>query len=226
MAAKPWESRLMEQQMRSDASEPQSSRKCEEPCASRTKPSKKFEDDHGKRFRPLEPASVNIKRNNVTTRISARPPSAVASTRCGVRSTSSPSSECRYDESSASSSSMCASTPISGTTHIASTSEMTEESNNSRPNYMSLTESIKAKQKGSSFHRSNMMKQSSGDFQTYRKMASANMGDSRSCASSDFKAPSSKLSHPVTRQDKNLLRDLEKENNSSYYGVERPASVF
>uniref|UniRef100_A0A1D1XIU6 Protein IQ-DOMAIN 1 n=1 Tax=Anthurium amnicola TaxID=1678845 RepID=A0A1D1XIU6_9ARAE len=223
MAAKPWESRLMEQQVRSIASDAQNSKKCEEYFGSScTKPSRRCEDDHGERSRFLEPGSVNIKKNNVTARISTKPPSAVFSARCGIRSTS-PSSEFRYDESSASSSSISASTPISGTTLVASASERTEESNTGRPNYMSLTESIRAKQKSSNIHRSNMSKQSSGDFQVYRKMPSGSM-DSRSCASSDLKVPSSKLSHAVTRHDKNLLRDLEKEN--CYYGAERPPSVY
>lgn len=91
---------------------------------------------------PDHPGSVKIKKNNVTTRVSAKPPAMVCNQNTKTRSLS--SSEFRYDESSASSSSICTSTPISGTTQLAS--EKTEDSNKSRPNYMNLTESIKAKQ--------------------------------------------------------------------------------
>ncbi|CAA7402898.1 unnamed protein product [Spirodela intermedia] len=207
MAAKPWESRLMEQQAPAVASEPHVPRRCEEPQGAPSRSSKKCEDDHrGTRSKPFEPGSVCIKRNNVTTKISAKPPTpAHSSTRCGFRSTSSPSSEFRYDESSASSSSVGASTPISGTTVAASASERAEESSAGRPSYMGLTQSIRAKQKG-------------GGGAALRKTAAV---DSRSCQGSGPKIPPSKF----VRQEKSLLRDLEKEN-SYYGGGERPAPVY
>ncbi|CAA6666132.1 unnamed protein product [Spirodela intermedia] len=74
MAAKPWESRLMEQQAPAVASEPHVPRRCEEPQGAPSRSSKKCEDDHrGTRSKPFEPGSVCIKRNNVTTKISAKP---------------------------------------------------------------------------------------------------------------------------------------------------------
>ncbi|KAM7493452.1 hypothetical protein LguiB_028061 [Lonicera macranthoides] len=113
MAAKPWENRLMEQLHTS-------------PSKTSTPPSK-TNLYHSK---SSEPGQVKVKRNNVTTRISAKPP---------PLSSSSPSSEFLYNESSASSSICTSTTPIS-----------TEESNYSKPSYMNLTESTKAKKKNSS----------------------------------------------------------------------------
>ncbi|OAY76177.1 hypothetical protein ACMD2_04523 [Ananas comosus] len=69
----------------------------------------------------------------MTTRVSAKPPVMANTHRCKARSSSPPSIELRYDESSVSA------------TILAS--ERTEESVKSRPNYMNLTESTKAKQK-------------------------------------------------------------------------------
>ena len=154
MAAKPWENRLMEQH-----------------CpATITKTTKKSEDFCVPRSMPFEPGSVNVKKNNVTTKISAKPPTSVpSSARCGFRSISSPSSEFRYDESSASSSSVCASTPVSGISWRA------EEGNGRRPAYMGLTQSIRAKQKSGSA--------------TGRKATV----DTRSCNGSGTKIPSSKF---------------------------------
>lgn len=128
MAAKSWENRLMEQ-AQTDPSNVHNQKNCEvtqEMCP-------KISD----------PGSIKIKKNNVTTRVSAKSPAMVYNHNSKMPSVS--SSEFRYDESSASSSSVCTSTPVSGTTQMAS--EKTEESNKSRPNYTSLTESIKAKQK-------------------------------------------------------------------------------
>ncbi|ONK69196.1 uncharacterized protein A4U43_C05F20350 [Asparagus officinalis] len=122
MAAKPWENRLMDQNPKNGGNVKEICQKFSEPC------------------------SVKIKKNNVTTRVSAKPPAMLYNHGSKVPKVwSASSSELRYDESSASSSSICNSTPISGTTLLAS--EKTEESTNSRPNYMSLTESTKAKQK-------------------------------------------------------------------------------
>lgn len=209
MAAKPWETRLMEQRAPAAASEPHLPRRCEDPQAARSRSSKKCDDQRGTRSKPFEPGLVTVKRNNVTTKISAKPPTpAHSSTRCGLRSTSSPSSEFRYDESSASSSSVGASTPVSGRTVGGSASERAEEGNAGRPSYMGLTQSIRAKQRGGG----------GGAAGGLRKTGAV---DTRSCQGSGPKIPPSKFA----RQEKSLLRDLEKE--SSYYGGgERPASVY
>ncbi|KAF8401019.1 hypothetical protein HHK36_014322 [Tetracentron sinense] len=93
MAAKPWENRLMEQAL-VDPSEI-------------TPSSKNYKDDPSSRY--LEPSPVQVTKNNVTTRISAKPPIIGNVT----RSPSGPSSECLYDGSSGSSSSICTSmTPV------------------------------------------------------------------------------------------------------------------
>ncbi|XP_021907679.1 protein IQ-DOMAIN 1 [Carica papaya] len=119
MAAKPWESRLMEQ--------------------SQADPSSSEATLHPK---------IKVRKNNVTTRISAKP--------------SSPSWEFGYYDESSASSSMCTSaTPASGLT-----SDRTEDSSN-KPNYMSLTESTKAKQKGGC----RTQRQSMDEFQFLNKSA-------------------------------------------------------
>ncbi|KAJ7966412.1 protein IQ-DOMAIN 1-like [Quillaja saponaria] len=102
MAAKPWEGRFMEQ---SPTDPPE-----------KTPPPKNFEDSFvGSHLKSSEPSSVKVRKNNVTTRISAKPPHISQAT----RSSSSPSSEFRYD-SSATSSICTSTTPISGNTILAS----------------------------------------------------------------------------------------------------------
>ncbi|XP_074332919.1 protein IQ-DOMAIN 6-like isoform X2 [Apium graveolens] len=131
MAAKPWENRLMEK-VHSDPSEI-------------TPPPKPYVDDSIKTniFRSSEP-SVKIRKNNITTRISAKP-SLIGQT---TRSSSSPSSEFHYDKSSASPS-FCTSTPLSGYTNMASS--RTDDNNSvSKPTYMNLTEAAKAKRRNMS----------------------------------------------------------------------------
>ncbi|KAH0468040.1 hypothetical protein IEQ34_003073 [Dendrobium chrysotoxum] len=83
--------------------------------------------------RNCEASSVNIRKNNVTTRVSAK-----------ARPASSPSSEFHCGDTSPSSS-VYFSTPISATSLFAL--ERTEDSRSTKPSYMNLTESAKAKQK-------------------------------------------------------------------------------
>ncbi|KAK2653204.1 hypothetical protein Ddye_013060 [Dipteronia dyeriana] len=111
--------------------------------------------------------SVKVRRNNVTTRVLAKPPTTVGQI---TRSSSSPSSESPYDETSPSTSSSSASlTPMSGNILMM---ERAEESYYRKPpSYMNLTESTKAKQKASRFSHKNLM--------------SLSNGDNRSCADSD-----------------------------------------
>ncbi|GAB4854458.1 Protein IQ-DOMAIN 6 [Ancistrocladus abbreviatus] len=187
MAAKPWENRLMEE-AQSTASEA-------------TPPPKSFmNSSEGRCLKSSDPCSVRVRKNNMTTRISAKPPLVGQ----GTRSSSSPSSEFRYDESSASSS-ICTSTPASGTTALAS--DRTEETGNSRPNYMNLTESTKAKRRPGSYLSPRMQRQSMDEFQFAKKLVGFSSGDLKSVAGSG--PPSVNFSRPLnlsTRMDKDSTK--------------------
>ncbi|CAK7352916.1 unnamed protein product [Dovyalis caffra] len=183
MAAKPWESRLMEQSQT-------------DPLVT---PPPKSCVDASTHSKSAEQSLVKVRKNNVTTRISARPPIGHA-----TRSSSSPSSEFRFDESSASSSICTSTTPISGNTGLAS--DKTEDSGYSRPNYMTLTESTKAKQKTYSHLSHRIQRQSMDEFQFLKKSGGFSNGDSKSSAGSD---PSVNLSKPLclpTRFDRNSMK--------------------
>ncbi|XP_026658362.2 protein IQ-DOMAIN 1-like [Phoenix dactylifera] len=192
MAAKPWESRLMEQQARTDHSEVQSSKTCEDPYCTGSKYS--------------EPGLVQIKRNHVTTRVSAKPPPVLYDHRSRARSTSSPSAELHYDESSPSSSSIRASTPISGTTIL--TSERTEDRNRSKPSYMNLTESTKAKQRACNIHRPTTQRLSSGDVPYHSRKTLSNI-DSKSSIASHTSVFSSKLLNATSQGNEKAIRCME-----------------
>ncbi|XP_014503693.1 protein IQ-DOMAIN 1 [Vigna radiata var. radiata] len=180
MAAKPWESRLMEQtRHHADATE-----KTPPPP-----PKKGVDPTNSKNI--SEPCSVKVRKNNVTTRISARPPHVGQATRLS----SSPSSEFHYDESSNSSSICTSMTPISGSVSLPC--ERTEDSNNNttRPSYMNLTESTKAKQKTSSHQYNRSQRQQSMDeFQFLKRTAVFSNGDAKSTGASD---PSTNFSRPL-----------------------------
>lgn len=145
MAARPWENRLMEEH-NSSSPDFRSSKNCE--------------DSFGVLGDFSEPNSVKVRKNNVSKRVCAKPPGPTHAhghhQRLKAQSISSLSTELHNDESSASSSSCFASTPISFTL-VAS--EKTEDSVRTRPNYMSMTESIKAKQKACSAQRTVALKQ-------------------------------------------------------------------
>ncbi|MBA0820979.1 hypothetical protein Goarm_017865 [Gossypium armourianum] len=177
MAARPWETRLMEQSQ-ADPSEP-------------TPPSKTCSESR-KTTRPTEPCSVKVRKNNVTTRISAKPPHIGQ----GTRSSSSPSSEFRFEESSASSSICTSTTPVSWNT--MPTSERTEKTGNSRPNYMNLTESTKAKQRAANHALRRIQMQSMDEFQL-KKTAGLYDGDSKSSVGSDPTVHMSPPLYPPTR---------------------------
>ncbi|KAL3844248.1 hypothetical protein ACJIZ3_001651 [Penstemon smallii] len=155
MAAKPWENRLLMEQPNTDP------REKTPPPPTKVNPS---------RF--SEPSSVKVRKNNVTKRISAKPPLIGQAT----HSSSSPSSELRYDESSASSSFFTTTTPVSRNT----ASDRTEESNSSKPSYMNMTEATKAKQRS---HRTQW--QSMDEFQFLKKSGAFSNGDSKSSLGSD-----------------------------------------
>ncbi|XP_050216954.1 protein IQ-DOMAIN 6 [Mercurialis annua] len=187
MAAKPWETRLLEQSLNdpSDTTPPPKS------SAALLVP---------KHSNSSERSLVKVRKNNVSTRISAKPPMMNATT----RSSSSPSSEFRYDESSASSSFCTSATPISGLT-----SDRTEESGNSRPNYMNFTESTKAKRKTYKQLSNRVQRQSMDEFQFLKKSGVFSNGDSKSSAASD--PASVNMSKPLgvpTRMEKQF-RELE-----------------
>lgn len=154
-----------------------------------------------------EPCLVKTKKNNTTTRISSKPPTTPINLSC--RTHSSPSTELHYNESSASSS-VCTLTPISSTIGLAS--ERTEDNSyKSRPRYMNLTESIKAKKKAVGAHTATTQRLQSSDAQFQRKaLADINMN---SDACSNHKALSSKLVATFPPRDKKrLTRSRDKEN--------------
>ena len=132
MATKPWENRLMEE-IQSVPSEmhPYNSKKSGDDIAG---------------FYPFssEQNSVKVRRNTVTTRISARHSQSMSPV---TRSSSTPSSDFLKDESSSSTSFTSASPTVvsSNPTKV----ERIEESNMFKPSYMNLTESIKAKKRNS-----------------------------------------------------------------------------
>ncbi|KAK2391919.1 protein IQ-DOMAIN [Trifolium repens] len=186
MAAKPWETRLMEQ------SHAESLDKTPPP------PPKKFVESFVSSN--SKPCSVKIKKNNVTTRISAKPPPHIGQ---ATRSSSSPSSEFRYDESSASSSICTSTTPMSG-----NTCERTEDSSSSsRPNYMNLTQSTKAKLKtGYPMYNRAQRQQSMDEFQFMKRAAVFSNGDSKSIAASDHSLNFSRPLHLPTHSEKSSVR--------------------
>ncbi|KAG0536099.1 hypothetical protein BDA96_03G035500 [Sorghum bicolor] len=150
MAARPWENRLMEEHNQTNSSSPD------------FRSSKNCEDSFGVLGDFSEPNSVKVRKNNVSKRVCAKPPGPTHAhghhQRLKAQSISSLSTELHNDESSASSSSCFASTPISFSTFV--TSEKTEDNVRTRPNYMSMTESIKAKQKACNAQRTVALKQS------------------------------------------------------------------
>ncbi|XWS72436.1 hypothetical protein CRYUN_Cryun02cG0039600 [Craigia yunnanensis] len=176
MAARPWETRLMEQSQ-ADPSEATPPSKC---CS---------ESLLAKNARSSEPCFAKVRKNNITTRISAKPPHIGQVTRSSL----SPSSEFRFNESSASSSICISTTPVSGNTILAS--DRTEESGNSRPNYMNLTESTKAKQRADNHAFNRIQSQSMDEFQFKRSAAFYN-GDSKSSVGSDPSVHMSRLLYP------------------------------
>lgn len=188
MAAKPWESRLMEQ----DNTNP----------SEITPPFKHCMDS-----KSTEPATVKVRRNNITTRISVKPPPIGLIT----RSSSSPSSEFHFDESSASSSICTSTTPVSGNTALVS--DKTEDSSNYRPSYMNLTESTKAKQRGCSHLPHRVQRQSMDEFQFLKKSGFHSNVDSKSSAGSD--PPSVYFSKPLGL-DKASVKVKEGEKNCFY----------
>ncbi|XP_050384677.1 protein IQ-DOMAIN 8-like [Argentina anserina] len=162
-ATKPWENRLMEEVQ----VVPSEMKICN---------SRKSGDDIAG-FYPIssEQNSVKAQRNTVTTRISARPSQSMSPI---TRSSSTPSSDFLKDESS-SSTSFTSGSP----TAVSSNRTKVEESNMSKPSYMNLTESIKAKKRSSNGQ--NMQRYSMDEYRFHIKALSN--GDTRSInGGSDF----------------------------------------
>ncbi|XWS70234.1 hypothetical protein CRYUN_Cryun03dG0031200 [Craigia yunnanensis] len=190
MAARPWETRLMEQSQAGP---------------SEATPKKCSESLVGKNTRSSKPCFVKVRKNSITTRISAKPPHNGQVTRFS----SSPSSEFRFDESSASSSICTSTTPVSGNTILAS--DRTKENGNSRPNYMNLTESTKAKQRAGNYAFNRIQRQSMDEFQFKRSAAFYNE-ESKSSAGSDLSIHMSRPLYPPTQLDKSSMKSREREN--------------
>ncbi|MBA0797303.1 hypothetical protein Gohar_008018 [Gossypium harknessii] len=179
MVARPWETRLME-------------------LSTRTDPSKTcLESFSGKNERCSEPCSMKARKNNVTARVSAKSP---PHTRQVTRSSSSPSSEFRFDESSGSSSICNSTTPVSGTTVLPS--DATGDSGNSRRNYMTMTVSTKAKQRSGNH---GFQRQSMDEFE-FKRSAGYDDRDSKSCAGSDPSVRMSRSLCPPTGLNKSSKR--------------------
>lgn len=149
-----------------------------------------------------EPETVKVRRNNMTTRISARPPQIMGQR---TRSSSSPSSEYRYDGSSGSSSLCTSTTPFSmerteENNTTTTTATTTNTSNNSKPSYMSLTESTKAKQRNPS---PRIYGQSMDDFQFLKNSGVLCNVDTHSSNCSEPSSVNLSMSKPLpTRMEK------------------------
>ncbi|KAL6851676.1 hypothetical protein ACP4OV_020240 [Aristida adscensionis] len=177
MATKPWETRLMER----NHTDSQFAKNCEELNHAVSK----FSDA----------SSVKIRRNNVTTRVAANPPS--------VATVSSSDFVC--DESSPSSSSV---TQMSAT-NILSSEARSDSGHVGGPNYMSLTKSAMARLDGYSSHRGSfqIQRQRSGDMS--RGVLSSI--DTQSNAGSEISV-TSKRSNRMSLKGRSMTRSLDKEN--------------
>ncbi|KAL5579450.1 hypothetical protein UlMin_011892 [Ulmus minor] len=163
MAAKPWDNRLLEEVPSLTPERTPFSRKSEDYSSS----SSSGQD------------SVDVRRNNITTRISAKPLTENQLT----RSSSSPSSEYPYEECSASTSSSSA---LSHTLVFSKSVNVDreEEIDTRKPSYMNLTQSTKAKQRAYNFSSPNIHKYLKDELQFQNKSMALSNGDTRSSAGS------------------------------------------
>jgi hypothetical protein len=141
--------------------------------------------------------SVKIRRNNVTTRVAAKPPPVLSAT----------SSDFVCDESSPSTSSV---TPVSASSVLASEAR-SDSGHVEGPNYMNLTKSAKARLNGFSSH--------IGSFQIQRQQRSGDMPrkahssiDTQSNAGSEISVTSRRLKS-LSLKGRSMTRSLDKENN-------------
>lgn len=156
MATKSWEVRSMEELHRdtSEIAPKQKEYYSVRPCSNSS-----------------EHDTVKIRRNNISTRISAKP----TSTSPTAHSTSDTCSEFLYDDSTTSNSSASTfGTPGSSNNTLA-------EGNSAKRSYMNLTESIKAKQRGS-----NYLSHSIENLQFHKKPSPLSKGLARRSADCDL----------------------------------------
>nr|XP_027124906.1 protein IQ-DOMAIN 1-like [Coffea arabica] len=162
MATKPWESRLMEGFHTSSLD--------------MTPISSKYDRDSvGSFSNSLENDSVKIRRNKVSTRISARP----STDDKLIRTSSDPRSECLYDESTTSTSSL-------STSETPGSNEAPVDGYGIKLSFMNATESIKAKQRASPYQSRSMQMRSADNLQFYRKPSSFSGSINRRSADSDL----------------------------------------
>ncbi|XP_020098748.1 protein IQ-DOMAIN 1-like [Ananas comosus] len=203
MATKPWENRLLEQSQ------------IESPD---THYSKCFEEIQEPGSQVSNFSLVKVKRSNISTRVSAKPPPLLRNNRYGAQSAS--SSDFQYEESSPSSPSICTSTPISGNNLLAS--ERTEEAGHNRPSYMSLTKSVKARQGVCAGKGNTIQRHESRDLQYHKKLPFSSTIDSKSISESDPSVSLKKL-NLASLKGRSLTRSLDKENS---YSDGRSASLY
>ncbi|WVZ99421.1 hypothetical protein U9M48_044723 [Paspalum notatum var. saurae] len=186
MATKPWETRLMER----DRTDSQLAKNCEKHsqlaknCEELNLAASKLSDD----------SSVRVRRNNVTTRVAAKPPSVLQAS----------SSDFVFDESSPSTSS------LSATNTILASEARSDSGNVGGPNYMSLTKSARARLNGcsSSTHRGSFQRQRSGDMS---RVALSSI-DTQSNAGSEISVTSRRL-NSMSLKGRSMTRSLDKEND-------------
>ncbi|PAN28926.1 hypothetical protein PAHAL_5G186900 [Panicum hallii] len=180
--AKPWESRLMEQ----THTEHSTNSRCSESNEEMNAVSSKL----------LDVSSVKIRRNNMTTRVAARPPSTISAS----------SSDFVCDASSPSTSSV---TPVSGTNFMTS-ERRSDCGHGGGPNYMNWTKSAKAKLNGSGTHKPPLQRQRSSDLHCNSRTALSSV-DVQSTAGSEVSVTSKRL-NSLTLKGRGT-RSLDKEND-------------
>ncbi|KAK1666685.1 hypothetical protein QYE76_054844 [Lolium multiflorum] len=176
MATKPWESRLLEQ-----SHSEQTTSRCSESIDDMNEVSSKLS----------EASSVKIKRNNVTTRVSAKPPSVIAV----------------GDESAPSTSSV---TPMSAN-NFAASERRSDCGQGGGPSYMGLTKSAKARLSGSGSHKPPLQRQGSCDTHNYSRGAFSSI-DVQSTAGSEVSVTSKRL-NSLALKGRGTRRSLDKEND-------------
>ncbi|KAF8727410.1 hypothetical protein HU200_019015 [Digitaria exilis] len=176
MATKPWETRLMEP----NPTDSQLAKNCEDLNLAVSKVS--------------DASSVKVRRNNVTTRVTARSPPVFPV----------PSSDFVSEEIPPSTSSV---TPVSATYTIASEAR-SDTGLVGGPSYMNLTKSAKARLNGYSSHRGSFQRQRSGDMS---RVALSSI-DTQSNAGSDVSVTSKRL-NSMSMNGRRMTRSLGKEND-------------
>ncbi|CAO1945718.1 unnamed protein product [Urochloa humidicola] len=190
VATKPWESRLMEQ----THTEHSTNSRCSESIEEINAVSSKLSDV----------SSVKIRRNNMTTRVAARPPSTISAS----------SSDFVCDASSPSTSSV---TAVSGTNFLTS-ERRSDCGQGGGPNYMNWTKSAKAKLNGSGTHKPPLQRQRSSDLHCNSRTALSSV-DVQSTAGSEVSVTSRRLNN-LTLKGRGNRRSLDKENDG------QPVALF